>query len=181
MFREATRRDGEVGRSVKQFIDKGQLVPDEITIQVVKLWLEEHGRERGFIFDGFPRTLGQAQAFDLVLAKEKLPITAAILLEVSEEETIERVLGRVSCEKCGALYHRKLVPPKRSGICDACGGKLIRRADDTEATVHKRLDVYQKLTLDVVKHYDAAGLLKRVNGSLPREQVFEEILKIVRS
>lgn len=181
MFREAIRKGGALGRAAQQFIDKGQLVPDEITIDVVRLWLDENGRDRGFIFDGFPRTLGQAQAFDRVLNETGKAITAAILLDLSEAEIIQRVLGRLSCENCGALYHQRLVPPKRDGVCDACGGRLMRRADDTETTVQKRLAAYREHTLDVVKHYQRAGILKRVDGSMAKDKVFETILKIVKS
>src|SRR5712691_1003446 len=103
MFRETIRRGGPLAETAKGFIDKGQLVPDEITVQIVRLWLDEHGRDSGFIFDGFPRTLPQAQAFDRLLAERHMPVTMAILLELSEPEIMERILGRLSCEKCGAL------------------------------------------------------------------------------
>src|SRR6266481_9229973 len=124
MFRAAIRKGGPVGDAAKQFIDKGQLVPDDITMEVVRLWLDEHGRDGGFIFDGFPRTQAQAKAFDRVLLEKGIPVTVAVLLDASEADILERVLGRLSCEKCGALYHKRFVPPQRSGICDKCGGKL---------------------------------------------------------
>lgn len=181
MFRQAIRKGGPIGEAAKRFIDKGQLVPDDITVQVVRLWLDEHGRDGGFIFDGFPRTLPQAEAFDRLLRERGLPITSAILLEVDEDQIVERVLGRVSCEACGALYHETLVPPHQEGVCDKCGGKLTRRADDTEATVRKRLNVYKDMTLDVVKHYDQAGVLRSVNGSRPKDEVFAAVLRIVQS
>src|SRR2546426_8307140 len=132
MFREAIRKGGPLAETAKGFIDKGQLVPDEITVQIVRLWLDEHGRERGFIFDGFPRTLPQAQAFDELLAERNLPLTLVVLLDVSENEIVERILGRLSCEKCGALYHVARVRPKQEGVCDKCGGKVRGRARDTE-------------------------------------------------
>ena len=175
MFREAIRKGGPVGEAAKQFIDKGQLVPDEITIEVVRLWLDEHGLAGGFIFDGFPRTRAQAEAFDHVLNERAIPVTIAILLDVREADILKRVLGRLSCEKCGALYHSKFVPPQRRGICDKCGGRLTQRADDTAETVRKRLDVYRELTLDVVKYYEQAGILKRVDGCQARDKVFADI------
>jgi adenylate kinase len=181
MFREAIRKGGPLGEAAKQFIDKGQLVPDEITVQVVRMWLDEHGKHTGFIYDGFPRTLAQAEAFDRLLQERGMPVTAAILLDVSEAETVERVLGRLSCESCGALYHVRFVPPSRPSVCDQCGGKLIRRADDTEETVRKRLKVYNDLTLDVVKHYERAGVLRRVNGSMPKDRVFAAIVETLKS
>ena len=181
MFREAIRKGGPVGEAAKQFIDKGQLVPDEITVEGVRLWLDEHGREGGFIFDGFPRTRAQAEAFDCVLCERGMSITVAILLDAREDDILERVLGRLSCEKCGALYHNKFVPPQRPGICDKCGGKLVQRADDTAETVRKRLDIYDALTLDVVKYYEAAGILKRVDGSQPKNKVFADIVGLLQS
>lgn len=181
MFREAIRKGGPLGEAAKRFIDKGQLVPDDITVEVVRLWLDEHGRNTGFIFDGFPRTLPQAEAFDRLLQERGLPITSAILLEVDEDRIVERVLGRVSCESCGALYHETLVPPQQEGICDKCDGKLTRRADDTAETVRKRLKVYKDMTLDVVKHYEKAGVLQSVDGGMPKDKVFATVLKVVKS
>jgi adenylate kinase len=181
MFRAAIRKGGPVGEAAKQFIDKGQLVPDEITMEVVRLWLDEHGRGCGFIFDGFPRTRAQAEAFDRLLGEKGLPVTVAVLLDASEGDIVERVLGRLSCEKCGALYHREFVPPQRPGLCDRCGGKLARRADDTTETVRKRLDIYRELTLDVVKHYDRAGILRRVDGGQSKDRVFADIVELLKS
>ncbi|MGH8596266.1 MAG: adenylate kinase [Gammaproteobacteria bacterium] len=165
IFREAIRRGGPLGAEAKRFIDKGQLVPDGTTVQIVREWLDENGRDGQFILDGFPRTLGQANEFDRLMRERGTPVTHAILLELPESQIIERIVGRVSCEKCGALYHVTRVPPKKTGVCDKCGGRLIRRADDTEATVRERLQWYNELTLDVVKHYATAGLLRRVSGS----------------
>ena len=179
MFREAIRRGGPLAETAKGFIDKGQLVPDEITVQIVRLWLDEHGRERGFIFDGFPRTLAQAQAFDRLLAERELPLTLVLLLDVGEEEILERILGRLTCEKCGALYHVTRIRPQQAGVCDKCGGKLVRRADDTEETVRERLRWYQQLTLDVVKFYEQQGVLTRVDGSGLKDRAWTAIKALV--
>ena len=181
MFRAAIRKGGPIGDAAKQFIDKGQLVPDEIAIAIVRLLLDEQGSTGGFIFDGFPRTRTQAEAFDRVLQDRGTRLTAAILLDASEADILQRVLGRQSCEKCGALYHRKLVPPRQSGACDRCGGKLTQRADDTAETVQKRLEVYRKVTLDVVGYYEKAGLLKRVDGGQPKDKVFADIVGLFQS
>ncbi len=181
MFRAAIRKGGPIGDAAKQFIDKGQLVPDEITIAVVRLLLDEQGSVGGFIFDGFPRTRTQSEAFDRVLQDRGMSLTAAILLDASEADILERVLGRQSCEKCGALYHRRFVPPRQSGMCDRCGGKLTQRADDTAETVQKRLEVYRQVTLEVVGYYEKAGILKRVDGGQPKDKVFADIVGLLRS
>jgi adenylate kinase len=181
MFRAAIRKGGPIGDAAKQFIDKGQLVPDEIAIAIVRLLLDEQGSTGGFIFDGFPRTRTQAEAFDRVLQDRGTPLTAAILLDASEADILERVLGRQSCEECGALYHRRLVPPQQGGICDRCGGRLTQRADDTAETVHKRLEVYRQVTLDVVGYYEKAGIVKRVDGGQPKDKVFADIVGLLKS
>ncbi len=178
MFRETIRKGGPLAETAKGFIDKGQLVPDEITVQIVRLWLDEHDRQRGFIFDGFPRTLPQAQAFDRLLAERKLPLTMVVLLDVGEAEIIERILGRLSCERCGALYHATRVRPRRDGVCDRCGGRLVRRADDTEQTVRGRLRLYHELTEPVVEYYERQGILRRVDGSGIKNRAVEKVMQL---
>ncbi|MCG3149901.1 MAG: adenylate kinase [Verrucomicrobiae bacterium] len=179
MFRDAIRKGGPLSEVVRQFIDKGQLVPDELTVQIVRLWLDDHGPDGGFIFDGFPRTLPQAEAFDRLLAERNLPLTLIILMEVKMEEILGRILGRLSCEKCGALYHAQNILPQQSGICDKCGGQLIRRHDDTAAILHERMQWYETLTIPVVHHYESTGLLRRVNASGLYERGFVDILELL--
>jgi adenylate kinase len=179
MFRETIRKGGPLAETAKGFIDKGQLVPDEITVQIVRLWLDEHGRQSGFIFDGFPRTLAQAQAFDRLLTERSLSLSLVLLLDVSEEEILERILGRLSCEKCGALYHVTRIRPQREGLCDKCGGLLVRRADDTAETVRERLRVYRELTLDVVQFYEQKGALTRINGNGLKNHAWDVIKGLV--
>jgi adenylate kinase len=175
MFREMISRGGSVGNTVREFIDKGQLMPDEITIQVVKDWLDKVADSEGFIMDGFPRTEVQAAAFDCLLAERQCKLTAAILLEVTVEDTVRRVLGRLGCECCGALYHADLAPPRVGGVCDHCGGRLQRRADDTDETVRERLRIYRELTGGVVRYYERAGILRTVDASGPRALVFSRV------
>jgi adenylate kinase len=178
MFRDTIRKGGPLAEMAKSFIDKGQLVPDDITVQVVRLCLDEHPGS-GFIFDGFPRTLPQAQAFDRLLAERDLRLTLALLLDVGEEEILERILGRLSCERCGALFHVTRFRPRSEGVCDKCGGTLVRRADDTEATVRERLRVYMDLTLDVVRYYEQQGVLKRVDGGGLKDRAWDAIKNLV--
>ena len=181
MFRAAIRKGGPLGDAAKQFIDKGQLVPDPITLAVVRLSLDEPRLSGGFIFDGFPRTRTQAEAFDGALKDMGRQVTAVIVLEVNEADIRERVLGRLSCEKCGGLYHNRFVPPRRSSVCDRCGGKLTQRADDTVDAVWKCLEVFRQLTLDVVAHYEGTGILKRVDGGQSKDKVFADIVGLLQS
>lgn len=163
MFREAIQAGGPVGTKVKSYVESGGLVPDEIVLDVVRLWLNKN-KGTGFICDGFPRTLAQAEAFDKILAEAGTPITMAIFLEVTEEEILERMLGRLTCEKCGAIYHKTRLKPAKEGICDKCGGRLVTRGDDTEQTIRERLQIFHKATAPVVSHYEKTGVLKRVDG-----------------
>jgi adenylate kinase len=181
MFREALGRGGPLAEATKRFIDKGQLVPDDITIEIVRQWANGHDLHNGFIFDGFPRTRAQAEAFDRLLKERGTPLTSAILIEVSEAQILERMLGRLSCEACGALYHVTRVPPKRPGVCDKCGGKLIRRGDDTEETLRSRLDVYNKLTVDVVQYYEESSVLRRMDGSDLKDRMSALVVDLVKS
>lgn len=180
MFREASRTGGPLGDTARQFIDKGQLVPDAITVQIVRLWLDAQGRDGGFILDGFPRTLPQALAFDDLLAERRTPLSWVALLEVSEELIRRRMLGRLSCEQCGRLYHEHFMPPVRQGQCDHCGGSLARRADDTLETLHQRLQIYESLTRPVADHYERLGLLRRVDASRLAETGFASLLQWVK-
>jgi len=180
LFRETIRRGGPTGQAAQQFIEKGQLVPDAVVIAIVRGWLEDHGNRPEFIFDGFPRTTGQAVALDAMMRERSLPAPVVILIEVPPEVTLERILGRLGCETCGALYHATFDPPKRAGECDKCGSALGRRADDNETTVRERLRWYEELTLGVVAHYAKAAGLRRVDGCRGRQQVFADILRIVK-
>ncbi len=181
LFRETIRRGGLAGQAARQFIDKGQLVPDDVVIAIVREWLDDHGTKPEFIFDGFPRTVTQADAFDEMMAARSLTRPTVILIEVPAELTIERILGRLGCVNCAALYHAEFDPPRQAGVCDKCGGRLVRRADDTEATVRERLRWYTDLTLGVVSHYERAGGLQRVDGRQGKQQVFADVLRIVKS
>jgi adenylate kinase len=181
MFRQAVQKGGPAAEAAREFIEKGQLVPDPITMQIVRQWLDESGGGDGFILDGFPRTLPQALGLDRLLQERNQPLTHAVLLDLDDEDCVARGLGRMSCEKCGTLYHVTFVPPRRDGVCDACGGRLQRRADDNERTVRERLEIYRQQTLQVVGHYEKRRLLRRVDARLPKEQVLETVLKLVQT
>lgn len=179
MFRDAIRKGGSLSEVIRSFIDKGQLVPDELTVQIVRLWLDEHGPDCGFIFDGFPRTVEQAVAFDRLLAERDLPLTLIVMMEVNTEIIRRRIEGRLSCEKCGRLYHATNMLPKVAGRCDNCGGALIRRVDDTEATLQERLRWYETLTIPVVKRYESSPLFHRVDANGLHERQLADVFKLV--
>lgn len=177
LLRDVVLRGTELGKMVKVYIDRGQLVPDEIVIKIMEERLEQPDRATGFILDGFPRTMKQAEALEDILNKLGVKLDASISLEVNEEELVKRIVYRRTCRKCGAVYHLIFNPPKKDGSCDRCDGSLYQRDDDREETLRLRLKVYKEQTEPILRFYEARELLKRVNGSLPVEKVFEEILK----
>ena len=186
LFRAAIASGSEVGRQVKEIYDRGELVPDALTLRLVEDRLREiTDREKlgtgiqGALFDGFPRTLAQAEGLDALLAAQGDRITAVVVLDVPMDVLIERISGRLVCKSCGATYHVTFNPPKVPGVCDACGGELIQRADDTPEAVKKRLDIYFSQTEPLLAYYRERGLLAEVDGDRPIEQVTEEIIAAV--
>jgi len=176
ILRTAIKDGTPTGVLAQSFMDKGQLVPDDVVIEIVRERLAEADCENGFILDGVPRTIPQAEA----LEASGIRIDAVVAIEVSEEEILRRMGGRRVCETCGASYHIQTIPPKQEGICDSCGGKLIQRQDDMPETVHARLEVYQKQTAPLVDFYTKRGLLKvvKTNGR-NKDEVNAEILSLL--
>jgi len=174
MFRAAVAAGTEMGKKAKLFMDQGQLVPDEVTIGIVRERLAEADCANGFLLDGFPRTLAQAEALDRTLRDN--PIDVALNIEVPHEELIRRLTGRRVCRSCGATYHLQSKPAQVDGVCDVCGGELYQRVDDEIATVSNRLSVYSKQTEPLVAYYQAAGKLVSVAGTKGIDQVFQEII-----
>ncbi len=163
MFRENVREETELGTLAKTYMDRGDLVPDEVTI---KMLVERIGRPdaaTGVMFDGFPRNVAQASALDAALRARGDAITHALLISVADEELVARLGGRWICRQCGKLFHERNDPPKRAGVCDACGGELYQRADDGAEVVRTRLEK-QKPPLDLIEHYRAAGVLHEIDG-----------------
>ena len=161
-----------VGLKAKSYIDRGELVPDEVTCELVAARINEKDCENGFLLDGFPRTIAQAEALDRLTN-----IDNVINLEVDLDKLVDRITGRRVCEKCGESYH---VSTKKDDICEKCGGKLIQRADDTEETVKSRLNVYKNETAPLINFYKNQGVLKNVDGMKSIEEVFEEISKALK-
>jgi adenylate kinase len=177
IFREAMEADTELGQLAGKFIDKGELVPDNVVLDLVDGWISAIGTSRGFIFDGFPRTLRQAELFDERLTKLQKPLDLVIWLEPTVEMIICRTEGRRVCSKCRTNYHLTRLPPKIAGTCDHCGAPLKQRPDDTKEMVLKRLKVYREQTRGLFDYYQRQNKLKKIDGDLGPQEMFEEVLE----
>ena len=163
LFRDHQKRGTELGLLARSYMEKGALVPDDVTIGMVMQWIADNASGGGFLLDGFPRTRSQAEALDEALADEG-GLDAAVLIDVSREELVRRLSGRILCSGCQAPYNRNEAPPREPGKCDRCGGELYQRADDKPEAVEKRIEVYMEDTEPLVEHYREAGKLARVDG-----------------
>ncbi|WP_213809761.1 adenylate kinase [Jeotgalicoccus sp. WY2] len=179
MFRLAIKNETDLGRQAKAFMDQGELVPDEVTVGIVKERLSQSDVKNGFLLDGFPRTVEQAEALNNIMTELDSKIDQTIYVEVPEEELMNRLTGRRICETCGATYHLVFNPPKTEGICDLDGGKLYQREDDNPETVQNRLEVNIKQTAPLLDFYKGLGVLATVDGSKDIEEVFEEVDEIL--
>nr|4QBF_A Chain A, Adenylate kinase [Bacillus subtilis subsp. subtilis str. 168] len=179
MFRAAMKEETPLGLEAKSYIDKGELVPDEVTIGIVRERLSKSDCERGFLLDGFPRTVAQAEALEELLEEMGRPIDYVINIQVDKEELIARLTGRRICSVCGTTYHLVFNPPKTPGICDKDGGELYQRADDNEETVTKRLEVNMKQTAPLLAFYDSKEVLVNVNGQQDIQDVFADVKVIL--
>ena len=179
MFRLAIKNETDLGRQAKAFMDQGELVPDEVTVGIVKERLSQSDAKDGFLLDGFPRTVEQAEALNNIMSELGTQIDQTIYVEVPEEELMNRLTGRRICETCGATYHLVFNPPKTEGICDLDGGKLYQREDDNPETVQNRLEVNIKQTAPLLDFYKGLGVLATVDGSKDIEEVFENVDEIL--
>ena len=179
MFRAAIKNQTQLGLLAKSYMDQGGLVPDEVTIGIVKERLLEDDCKKGFLLDGFPRTIAQAEALTQFLNEEGIKLDAVLDVNVPAEILVRRMVGRRVCKNCGATYHVEFSPSKVEGICDNCGNPLIQRADDTEATASNRLKVYDEQTAPLLAYYNKQNLLKTVNGDQPVDKVFEDIKNVL--
>lgn len=171
MFRAAVKEGTELGLQAKACMDAGKLVPDEVTIGIVKERLAKPDCKKGFILDGFPRTVEQADALTGILKELGLSLTAALNITVPAADLIERAVGRRICKSCGATYHVKFNPSKKAGVCDTCAGDLYQRADDSEETMRNRLSVYEAQTKPLIAYYEKAGVYKEIDGRQPIDDV----------
>jgi adenylate kinase len=179
MFRAAMKNETKLGLEAKQYMEKGLLVPDEVTIGIVEERLLEDDCKNGFLLDGFPRTIAQAEALDAFLAKNGVKLDAVLDVNVPAEILVRRMVGRRVCKTCGATFHVEFNAPKVEGICDNCGAKLIQRPDDTEETAVNRLAVYDENTAPLLDFYAKKNLLKTVNGDQPLDKVFDDIKEVL--
>ncbi len=177
LFREAVKRGDELGQQVKSYMEKGLLVPDEVTIKMILERISAPDCAKGFILDGFPRTLEQAKALDRALGDRGEAIEKVAYINVSKEELVTRLSGRFICRSCQAPYHAVSSPPKVEGKCDRCGGELYQRSDDTPETVAKRLEVYLAETAPLIDYYRGAGKLLEINGQQGIEEVAQELTR----
>lgn len=179
MFRAAIKEGTELGKLAKSYMDKGALVPDEVTIGIVKERLRKDDCKKGFLLDGFPRNVLQAEALDSFMKEQGISLDAVLDVNVDASILIRRIVGRRICKTCGATYHIDFNKPKKEGICDNCGTPLIQRADDTIETAGSRLEVYDKQTAPLLAYYEKQNLLKTVNGDQELNKVFEDIKAVL--
>ncbi len=179
IFRENIKNGTELGKKAQEYMNKGELVPDDLVIEIATTRLLADDCKNGFLLDGFPRTVYQAEKLDAFLADHGMKLDKVIDIEVEKEELISRLTGRRVCKTCGASFHVVNIPPKKEGICDICGGELFQRADDTVETVENRIEVYNQQTMPLVDYYKKADNIVTIDGALPLDTVFAEIVKAI--
>ena len=179
IIREALRNGTEMGLRAKSYMESGALVPDDVVIGIIKERLAADDCKNGFVLDGFPRTIPQAEALDAALKKISQTMDYAIDVDVPDENIVKRMGGRRACLNCGATYHIVFNPTKVEGKCDACGAETVLRDDDKPETVQKRLSVYHEQTQPLIDYYKAQGILKSVDGTKPMDEVFADIVAIL--
>lgn len=179
MFRAAVKEGTPLGKKAKECMDKGALVPDEVTVGIVKERLAKDDCKKGFLLDGFPRTVEQADALKKILEELNLPNIRVLNINVPKEELVERAVGRRICKGCGKTYHLKFNPPKKDGMCDACGKELYQRADDTAETMNERISVYEASTKPLIDYYKSQGVYEEVDGKLAIDKVSDALIKLL--
>lgn len=181
LFREHLDKGTELGREARAYIERGDLVPDEVTIGMVAERLARPDCARGFVLDGFPRTVPQAEALDRVLSEMGARLDVVPLIRVSEEVALARLAGRWTCRRCGAVYHMLFDPPRQAGVCDGCGGELYQRPDETPQAHRRRLEVYREQTAPLIDYYRESGLLVEVDGEQSIDDVQTDLRAVIEA
>lgn len=176
LLRSVVGDGSELGKQARSFMDRGQLVPDKLVLKLIGKRLQQGDARSGFILDGFPRNVAQAEALSGMLKRAATRVDKVVAVIVPDEEIVRRISGRRTCKNCAAMYHVSFEPPKKPGVCDKCGGELYQRADDAEATVRERLKVFAETTRPLLDHYGRLGLLAQIDGVGPTEEVEKRIL-----
>lgn len=179
IFRANLKEETELGKQAKSFMDKGELVPDDITIAMLLDRIHKEDCKNGYILDGFPRTIPQAEALKEALAKQGEKIDLALDVEAPDDLIIKRMGGRRTCPNCSAIYHTETLKPKKEGICDLCGAELVQRKDDNEETVKNRLKIYHEMTEPLISYYKKENILEEVDGMEKLDAVFEKVKEII--
>ncbi|MCI7147263.1 MAG: adenylate kinase [Candidatus Fimisoma sp.] len=177
IFRENIKNGTELGKKAQEYMNRGELVPDDLVIEIATTRLLADDCAEGFLLDGFPRTVYQAEKLDEFLAAHGSKIDKVLDIAVEKEELMVRLTGRRVCKACGASYHVVNIPPKKEGICDVCGGPLVQRADDNAETVANRIEVYEAQTMPLIEYYEKAGNIAHIDGATGLESVFADIVK----
>ena len=181
LFREHLKNETELGKLVRKYMDRGELVPDQVTVDMVRERFSRPDCAQGALLDGFPRTIRQAEGLDALLAEKNEKLAAVPYIKVNSAMLLQRLAGRWTCRQCGAMYHMVFSPPHKAGVCDKCGGELYQRADDTRETQQRRIDVYLKQTAPLIDWYQDKGLLVEINGERSIEAVGAELLAAVKA
>jgi adenylate kinase len=181
ILRQAVKDGTPLGKEAKTYMDQGSLVPDALIINLIKERIKAADCKVGYIFDGFPRTIAQAEALEKLLQGLATKLDAVISIEVPEDEVVKRLSGRRTCKSCGALFHVLYTPPAKQGICDKCGGELFQRDDDNEATIRQRLAVYRTQTAPLIEYYTKQRLLKVVPGTGEPQDIFTAICRAIKN
>ncbi len=179
IFRANIKNGTELGKKAKEYMDKGELVPDDLVCEIATSRLLEDDCKDGFLLDGFPRTVYQAEKLDEFLENHGKKVDKVLDIAVEKEELMKRLTGRRVCKACGATYHVTNIPPKKEGVCDNCGGELMQRADDTAETVENRIEVYHSQTMPLVEYYEKAGNIAHIDGAIGLENVFNHIVSVL--
>lgn len=179
IFRKHIKEGTEFGKKAQEYMNKGALVPDDLVLEIAEARLMEEDCSHGFLLDGFPRTVNQAEQLDKFLNERNLDIDKVLDIDIDKEVLMTRLIGRRVCRSCGATYHVINMPPQKEGTCDVCGGELYQRSDDTAATVENRIEVYNAQTMPLVEYYEKLGKIAHIDGSKSLEDVFNAIVSVV--